>query len=603
MAAPTYSTDLTLINSGEATTNWTEPTGATQGGVAVAETDYFIQGTGCISKTFNATGLGGLHFNNGAGVTIPTDGAFFLWTYFGAPNALNTFANGGLRVTCGSGAADYKMFYMAGSDTYAYGGWLCWPVDPAQTADATQGSPSATRQFFGMVCNVSVSIGKGNPFGVDVIRYGRGTLQIVDGDLANGFGTFAGAAAENDTVSNRWGLLQDQIGSYKHQGHFLMGTSGTPVDFRDSNRIIFIASTTKVTANFNLYEVRNASSRVDWTGIAITALGTVSKGRFLMTDNADVNLDSCTFTDMDTFVFLSALEATGCTWRRCGQITAPGCEILNSLITSYTGASDTSALVWDANVDTNGKLDGTEFRKGSGTTHAIELGTTSPTAITLTNVTFSDYNASNGQNDSAIHVKRTTGTVDITITGGTTPSYKTDGATVNIIAGAVTTAVNVKDTAGSNIQNARVLLKAATGGPFPFDVTVTIANSGTTATVTHTGHGLSTNDKVLIKGASHLANNGVFTITVSDVNTYTYTMGSSPGSNPTGTIKSTFVFLYGLTDASGNVTMSRVVPSSQPVAGWVRKSSTQPYYREAALGGSVSNTSGYSANALMISDE
>ena len=68
---------------------------------------------------------------------------------------------------------------------------------------------------------------------------------------------------------------------------------------------------------------------------------------------------------------------------------------------------------------------------------------------------------------------------------------------------------------------------------------VTIANIGSAATVTDNDHGLSTNDKVRIDGASHLANNGVHTITSTTLNTYTYTMGSAPGSSPTGTITST----------------------------------------------------------------
>jgi hypothetical protein len=67
--------------------------------------------------------------------------------------------------------------------------------------------------------------------------------------------------------------------------------------------------------------------------------------------------------------------------------------------------------------------------------------------------------------------------------------------------------------------------------------TCTIANSATTATVTLTSHGFTVGQSVNISGASLSANNGDFTIVTSaDANTFTYTMGSSPGSNPTGTI-------------------------------------------------------------------
>jgi hypothetical protein len=80
-------------------------------------------------------------------------------------------------------------------------------------------------------------------------------------------------------------------------------------------------------------------------------------------------------------------------------------------------------------------------------------------------------------------------------------------------------------------------------------------------------------------------------------------MGSAPGSNPTGTIKATFVALEGLTNSSGNISTTRVYSSDQPVSGWVRKSSTAPYYKEALLSGSVDNATGYSVNVQLISDE
>lgn len=65
---------------------------------------------------------------------------------------------------------------------------------------------------------------------------------------------------------------------------------------------------------------------------------------------------------------------------------------------------------------------------------------------------------------------------------------------------------------------------------------VTITNSGTTATVTQAAHKLTTGDSVIITGADQTEYNGTFTITVVDVNTYTYTMSSSPSSDATGDI-------------------------------------------------------------------
>lgn len=605
MAVPSYTIpELTTMNTGEAVTNWAEPGTWTAGGLPVAETDYFIQGTGCIDKTFNATGLGGLMYSAGA-QTIGSPNAYFAWVWFGAPNAINTLANGGLRLMVGDLNTVFKSWYVLGSDTYQYGGWRCIPVDPNLTSDASVGTPSGVWAFFGMAVNVVNAVAKGNPCAIDVIRHGRGTLQSVSGEASN-FATFAGAAAQDQTVANRWGLCQLIDGSVIQQGHFLMGVAATAVDFRDSNRSVVIANTTKVTSTFNLFEIRNAASRVDWTSISFLALGTVSRGDFTVTDNATVNWTGCTFTDVGLFVLRAATIVTSCTFRRTDKITTGGatltsCTIDNNRATTavLTSSPANAALV-----------SGCTFTS-DGTGHGLEIGG-AVANMTLTGDTWTGYAVSDGSTgNEAVYVNTSAGSMNLTISGGTIPSIRVAaGVNVTVIAGAVSASVNVKNSSDANIENARVLVKAATGGPFPFDVTVTsITNSGTTATVAHTGHAMATNDKVVISGASLEANNGIFTITKIDANSYSYTMGSAPGSSPTGTIKCTFVVIGaadgigGLTDASGNITMSRVFPSNQPISGWARKSTATPFYKTGTIGGSVNSATGFSANIILISDE
>jgi len=168
----------------------------------------------------------------------------------------------------------------------------------------------------------------------------------------------------------------------------------------------------------------------------------------------------------------------------------------------------------------------------------------------------------------------------------------------------VTVTVNVKDVvSGSDIQDARVLLLAAAGGSLPSDATVTIVNSGTTATVTHASHGMKNLDKVQIKGASLAANNGVYTINLINTGSYSYTMGSAPGSSPTGTIKATYVAISDVTNSSGNVSMSRIFSAAQPVTGRVRKA-TSPgtLYKTGAILGTVSATAGFSTVIQLIPD-
>ena len=67
MAAPTYSTDITVINAVETaggTTNWTALGGGSAG--LNSETDYFIQGDGCLSKNGVTASTKGMIYSAGA---------------------------------------------------------------------------------------------------------------------------------------------------------------------------------------------------------------------------------------------------------------------------------------------------------------------------------------------------------------------------------------------------------------------------------------------------------------------------------------------------------------------------------------------------------
>jgi len=447
MTAASYTTDLTTLSTAEATTGYTEPTGATAGGIAIAEVDYFIQGTGCISKTFNATGLGGLHYNNGSGVTIPTDGAYIAWIYYSAPNAIGTETNGGLRLTVGSGVGDYKSWHVRGSDTYAYGGWICVPVDPTVASDVTTGSPTSTYQYFGYVVNSVNAVAKGNPFGFDVIRYGRCEARINGGDVTNGYATFAGFATENDSTTNRWGLIQVVAGGYQVQGLVILGYTSA-VDFRDSNTSVVIANTKKVASGFNAFEVRQATSRVDWTNISFLALGTVSRGNFITTDNADVNITGCSFTDMGTFSFLSNGTVLTSTFRRCNLITQ-GSAVITGCTFDSTNDSVKAVL---ANNPAN--ISNCDFIS-SGTKHALELNTAG--TYTFAGNTFSGYAASNGSTGNEAIYNNSGGAVTLNITsGGGTPTIRNGAGSSTTVNASISLTITVQNSSQAPISGASV---------------------------------------------------------------------------------------------------------------------------------------------------
>jgi hypothetical protein len=82
-----------------------------------------------------------------------------------------------------------------------------------------------------------------------------------------------------------------------------------------------------------------------------------------------------------------------------------------------------------------------------------------------------------------------------------------------------------------------------TGAPLTLDFTLgtdkavtSITRASTTATVTATAHGFTTGDQVNIRGAAQTDYNGDFIVTVTDANTFTYTVSGSPATPATGTI-------------------------------------------------------------------
>ena len=629
MAQGSYTTDLATLTQNETNTGMAEPTasGWTSLNVAAsAETDYFIQNASCTSATVKV-GVGGLMYNNGAGFTIPTDGAVFCWAYFWAPGVLAVESSGGARQMIGSSLADFYYVNHLGSDSWLYGGWQCLAMaDPgAITTDTQVGTPTATRQYTGWAYNAPSAVpGKGNPYGIDAIRYGRGTLQITDGDVTE-YGTFAAAAEFNDKNStaartgftlldsgyHRLGLFQYQDGAYKWQGHFLMGTTGALVDFRDSNRLIFVLNTKHVTANFNLFEVRNAGSYVDWTGITIIALGTVSRGRFLVTDNADVNLSSCTFTDMDTFTFMAASAALNCTFRRTNAVTAPGSNLTGSTFETPTVAADASAVVWNVAINPTGLLDDTTFSKGTNAHHAINFGASAPQTITLNGISFTGFNASHEQNDSTLLFSDTGGNVTWTVnlagcSGNISYKKVRAGDTVDLVSNPVSLSIHVQDiNTTTAIVGARVwvpVTSTASGRPFNQTIdSISAPVSGVSTVTFAAAHNLVTNDYLHISGCDQPEYNKTFQVTKTGATTLEIGVTGSPGAS-SGTEVGKWVIISGVTNGSGDISASYTYAASQSISGRVRLSTNPSYYKTAPISGTVNSSSGLALTILMIPD-
>lgn len=458
MAIPSYTTDLTTFNDATTNTGWGEFTGMALGAGPDIDSDLAIHGSICITQDRAKVGLNSQGYD-GTAVTINTGECFFIWTKFFAPNSLDTLALGGQMVVVGTSLSVWDAWYMDGNDTYDYGGWKNYAVDPTFASDSNAGTVT-TYNACGNAWNLVTAPQKGNPFNTDIIRYGRGESIFTGGETAN-YATFAGYAVVNDNpTTGRFGLIQAEGLGYLYKGLMSLGTAGTAVDMRDSNTSITIDDTTKTLATFNRIEVNNASSNIEWTSISFGALGTNSKGQFEAIDNATITKTACTFTDMDSFTYQSNSTLDVCTFRRCGIVTMGGCTITNSTFDTATGTSSVNTADLEILTDCTFNSDGSN--------HAVELTALGNGTMNWNNY-LTDYAVADGSTgNEAIYVNVATGTLTINVGAGyTIPYIRTAGAVVTVVAGQVTTTITVKNQDGDPIVGARVYAITESTGTYP----------------------------------------------------------------------------------------------------------------------------------------
>jgi len=621
MTVATYSTNLADIYAGAGSiSGWSALGGGASG--LNAETDFFIQGTGCTSKNAFASTEKGMIYNNGSDAGgSGTDGAYLMWITHLTPNSVNTIAAGGISMVIGSGTGDYLEYYVGGRDTIEFGGWILAAVNEADPGDKTTGSPSATvESHFGALFDLpSGGPTKGAPNAVDAIRFGRCDIVILNGTGADPEATFDGIITNLETATNRYGLLVRKDGAYYNSGLLQFGSAGTAVEFSDANKTIFLRDHPHVTANFHTWEVQNASSVISLTSISAKALGTTSRGRWITTDDATVTLTSCSFIDWGTFEFDSNTTVDACTFLGCKQITPNGADMAGSSFLLSDVSADQAAVYETRSTAAETDLveyTGCTFSQGPAAHHAIRFSSTVDENLTLTDCAFNGFDSTANANGSTFRFDATTGSLNLTLNNCTVDGSPASAANIGIDDAAgisvtvITGAVAVQATAalkdGTPVENARVYLKASNGtGPFPFEETVTITRSGTTATVSHTAHGMATNDKIVLEGITDKVEDNfkIFQITVLTANSYTYQTTASGSTSYTGTILSTFVALSGLTNASGILSTSRVYPTNQPIVGWTRKSTSTPFLQEGVLVGTVNSNTGFAGTAVMLADE
>lgn len=591
MATPTVGTiNLEEISTAESTTNWTR--------YDTLDNSLYKEGSNSITGTFRNDAETG-YYDHGSAPYTAVNKHVRYWIVTTNIAYMDVESNGGYELLMYDGSTtEYKT--MFGSDTYS-GGWFNMVYDCNLFTTLTL----ANVQRWGLRIQHTAAAKNVDNVWCDYIRY-------LDGIYATG-GTsgdkidLTGIAAQDASTTNGYGIILEYEGVFLGYGQLQLGNGATTTYFEmDGDVLVF--SDQPVAANF--FEVSGDGSGADISinDSLFQSAGTGSNNKFVF-DMSDTNITlSCTnsvFQRGAAITFASGQTVTGNTFSDCGQITHAGADMDNCIVKGYEGTANTSALIYNVNADPDGEMDGMSFTKGTAATHAIEFGLTSPLTMTIRDIAFSGYNASDTQNDSTFHFKRTSGTVTLNVVGCSgNMSYRSDGATIDIVVSPVTLTVTVKDEGGTVINGARVLMEADAGGASPHEASVTITRVDTTATVSHSSHGLSTGDMVNIRGANQAEYNGAGkVITYIDSGSYSYTVSGAPTTPATGTITSTQAFISELTNASGIATEQWTYAGAQPYTLIVRDgTSPPPYYRATQVTGSI-DSGGASVPIVLISDE
>jgi len=591
MATATLTNTPTPISTCEATTDFTG-NGVTLDGL------FYKQGSNSVSALMKAspTTAQEFYYTYPTGSVDLTNAHVHMWFFCTISSLLNTTNPIQLTLGDGSNTSYWNVRDVVGGGTahpIYEGGWTMLVLDTSKTPTVDNSVTMTAITEVGVKLTISGTPGPVDNTWLDHIYYVPASTPVYDvyGGTSGDEISWAEIAAAD--AAGGWGIIQDDNGIYRMTGPVQIGdNTGVNVTWlNDQNVLIPVAGP----INASYYEI---AARGNGTGVTDIDMSLAS---ILAGDNAylfdfddanitDLDIDGTAFKNAGVMTFQSGQSITNSTFINCGQIT-PSTAVFTG--NTFNGSSDANGAILMTT-----HLTGASF-VSDGTGHAIYI--TTPGSYTLTNCTYDGYGA-DATGDAVIY-NNSGGVVTISVSGGDTPTVLDGASASTTVNNAVTVIVTVKDTGGTEVENAHVFIEAAAGGDLPVDESVTISRVTTTATVVHTAHGMKTGAKVAIRGADQVEYNGVFTITYIDAGSYSYQVSGTPTTPATGTITGTGVILNDLTNSFGIAQNTGFnYTNDQPISGWVRKSSASPFYKVTSISGIISS-SGYTASLAMVLDE
>ncbi len=436
MATATLTTDLVKITSCDTTTD-----GGTWSGVPLSVTTSDpepAEGVACLGGIFKSTTatLNDSFFT--PTVKLNLTGKHLRFKCFNALKAtMKTQDLGGLMLSIYDGV-NTGYYKVSGSDVYV-GGWETLVLDCSRTPDQGTQPNVASVTNIGIIFTLGTAAKNVATAWFDWISIGEG-IKAAGGTSGDEIGF-----THIDTADVYYDIISKISGVFRLRGKLQIGQDLTTAStyFKDSGKVIIFD---KGLVNDSLYELKVIGNSTGTTIVNLAGnffssefnpyLVNFSNGTYV----TSINIDGTTFQKASTGVTLcNKVTGDSTIFDTCGTITVAGAALTNCVIKN---SSASAAMLFDTTINNSTFI-------SSGVGHAIQIN--SGTTFTFNNLLFTGYATANGSTgNEAVFVNIPSGSVTINISGGSTPSYRTAGATVSIVSSANLTFSGLK--AGSEVR-------------------------------------------------------------------------------------------------------------------------------------------------------
>ena len=464
--------DATTNDSGgSGTGDWKE----LGGGSYSLNPDAYLYGSASIGSKYASKngytyidGIAALNFSGGG---AQEGELIYIWANILAPGPLDTLANDGLSIAIGSATGSMNHWKVAGNDDSNgwTGGWKLFVIDPASTPSINNGATISAVDTIGLWIDTASSVRAESIF-ISQIMCAKGLK--VEGTSTSMYDDIV--AWSTDYANRAAGMFQKRgqtyysLGSlniHSDSGNTTVSSDGNNVEYEKSEfwngsawvssypaaaNVVTVNSTSGNTVNMTDTNVGLAGNESNKLAIDTTTATSYSKyGGFIKY----ISTLSSSSSDIYSGVVVSKYDA-----RTLGVEPYASCVFDGSAVMTLTSSSDfasnniingTSGVISISTPDLS--YVSTNKLNSSGSNHGVELTSIGSgsmvwdcetTGYVVGSTGTPATTTSTGNEDIYVNVGSGTLTINVSDTA-TTPSVRSAGATVNIVAGQKTKTFNI----------------------------------------------------------------------------------------------------------------------------------------------------------------